>query len=216
MSIKQNLSESKIELAFHFLNIFAWFFQIGGLGSFSSSISKHIVLYFFSTIFSLLISVSMIILRAFDKLTPQIRKLFSYFISIIIVWTLYGAQNIYTSYCIAYRDSNLKCQTSSPVFVFGATFSFIALMGVLIENVRIQHEGIYQGFTTIQPTTQKNESITAQTGQYVDVSKQEDSQIQKLDSQTSDDDNTSDSKSNENQQKGYQSQNTEINPEKKD
>ncbi|KAJ5077477.1 hypothetical protein M0811_06000 [Anaeramoeba ignava] len=130
----QNVWNLKIDFIFHCFNLFGWFFEIGGLASFEETIQKTLVLYFLTTMFSLCVSIAMIVLSGFEKLGTKARNFFIFCIIPIIIFNLYGAQYIYDIFCLAYKENSLSCLTESRIFVVGATFSTFGLAGLLVIN----------------------------------------------------------------------------------
>ncbi|KAJ5074402.1 hypothetical protein M0811_01032 [Anaeramoeba ignava] len=138
----------KFEIILHLINIFSWFFSIGGVGSFGKTDSKYYLLFIFTTLFSLLLSVIFLILKKVDSLNDIARKNIEVSIVVVILLSLFGAHVVYNEQCLILQDLKKSCKTASRVYVFGVAISCIVLILELFASV--YSDEVESGFGNMQ------------------------------------------------------------------
>ncbi|KAJ6242982.1 lipoteichoic acid synthase [Anaeramoeba flamelloides] len=153
-----NLKQHKIEVGFHFLNLFGWLFSISAIGSFGYDIEKYWSLYTFVIVISLFLSFACLILIGKESYGDKTRYVLNQVIVIILAISLLGAQAINDEYCLLPK----KCLKKSVIAVFGISVQLVALGAILICNIVIYDKrSEYQSNDVEQKNdmNQNNESL---------------------------------------------------------
>ncbi|KAJ3436636.1 zinc finger cchc domain-containing protein [Anaeramoeba flamelloides] len=128
-----NLKQHKIEVGFHFLNLFGWLFSISAIGSFGFDIEKYWSLYTFVIVITLFLSLACLILIGKESYGDKTRYVLNHVLVIVLAISLLGAQAINDEYCLLPE----KCLKKSVVAVFGISVQLVALGAILICNIVI-------------------------------------------------------------------------------